>query len=359
MLNSRREFSRGRKRGRPRSKSAPATIAVDKLRIKETRKKWSPKAMEDAMAAVKNGQMTVFRPTKIYNVPKSTLHDRISGKVRHGDKPGPKPYLSSTEEKELADFLVDVAKVGYGRTRKQVCTIAGSCAHDKGRLESPVVASHGWFVRFMQRQPQLSVRKGDPTANVRMECLTEEVISDYFALLKEEMTKGNFMNSPNRIYNVDETGISLDGHAPRVIALKGQKKVRYRTSGNKNQITVIACVSASGQCIPPFVIFDAKRLNNDWRKDEVPGCSYGLSDKGWVDSGLFKGEHFIEHAVSARPLLLLLDGHSSYYQPELINFTKQYEIVLFCLPTHTTHENQPLDASILKSLNHWQAVCYT
>ena len=63
---------------------APAAIAVDKLRTKETRKKWSPKAMEDAMAAVKNGQMTVFRAAKTCNVPKSTLHDRISGKVRHG-----------------------------------------------------------------------------------------------------------------------------------------------------------------------------------------------------------------------------------------------------------------------------------
>jgi len=58
--------------------------------------------MEDAMATVKNGQMTVFRAANAYNVPKSTLHDWISGKVRHGDKPGPKPYLSSTEEKELA-----------------------------------------------------------------------------------------------------------------------------------------------------------------------------------------------------------------------------------------------------------------
>ena len=67
-------------------------------------------------------------------------------------------------------------------------TIAGSCAFDKGRLESPVVASHEWFRRFMERQLQLSYRKGDPTANARMECLTEEVISDYFALLKEELT---------------------------------------------------------------------------------------------------------------------------------------------------------------------------
>jgi len=58
-----------------------------------------------------------------------------------------------------------------------------------------------------------------------MKCLTEEVISGYFALLKQELTKGNFMNSPNRIYNVDEAGVSLEGHAPRVVSLKGQKKV--------------------------------------------------------------------------------------------------------------------------------------
>ena len=80
-------------------------------------------------------------------------------------------------------------------------------------------------------------------------------------LLKEVLVENQLLNSPNRIYNVDETGIALDGHASRIVAKRGQKKVRYRTSGNKNQITVIACVSASGQCIPPFVIFDAKQLN--------------------------------------------------------------------------------------------------
>ena len=68
---------------------------------------------------------------------------------------------------------------------------------------------------------------------------------------------------------------------------EGTEKVRYRTTGNKNQITVIACVNGSGQCILPFVIFDAKRLNMEWRKDEVVGTAYGLSAKGWVDSELF------------------------------------------------------------------------
>ena len=86
-------------------------------------------------------------------------------------------------------------------------------------------------------------------------------------MLRDVLTENFF------VYNIDETGIALDGHIPRVIAKRGQKKVRYRTSG---QITVIACVNASGQRIPPFVIFDAKRFNMEWRKEEVGGTSYGL-----------------------------------------------------------------------------------
>ena len=75
-------------------------------------------------------------------------------------------------------------------------------------------------------------------------------------------------------------------------------------------------------------------LGMEWRKDEVAGTSYGLSEKGWVDSKLFKGwlsEHFLANAVGVRPILLLLDGHSSHYQPELVSFAREYGIILFCL----------------------------
>ena len=51
-------------------------------------------------------------------MPRQTLGDRVSGKVVHGTKPGPKPFLTSVEENELSNFLVDVAKAGYGKTRK-------------------------------------------------------------------------------------------------------------------------------------------------------------------------------------------------------------------------------------------------
>ena len=51
--------------------------------------------------------------------------------------------------------------------------------------------------------------------------------------------------------------------------------------------------------------------------------------------------HFLQHAVSGHPLLLVLDGHSSHYDPEMIRFAKEHG----SLPSHTTHEAQTLDVS--------------
>lgn len=53
----------------------------------------------------------------MYGVPKSTSHDYVSGKVRFGTRPGSTPYLSRGEEEELASFLVQVARIGYPRSK--------------------------------------------------------------------------------------------------------------------------------------------------------------------------------------------------------------------------------------------------
>jgi len=97
------------------------------------------------------------------------------------------------------------------------------------------------------------------------------------------MIKEKLLNSPSQIYNVDEIGMPLDHRPPKVVSKRVLKKVRCRTSGNQSQITVIACVSATGHAIPLYVIFDAKDMNYEWMKGEVPGTRYGVSDSdGWT-----------------------------------------------------------------------------
>jgi len=203
--------------------------------------------MKAAMKAVSEG-LSVNQASRYYGVPKTTLHDRVSGRVIHGVKPGPRPYLSPAEEEELGNYLKDCAKMGYGKTRKDVLGIVQSTASDKGLLRSERV-TEGWWRRFLERQPKLSLRQGDSTAHIRMDAVNRETMEQYFALLDDTLTTHGLLNKPSQIYNVDETGVPFNPRPPKVVAAKGKetKKVRYRSSGRKGQITVVGCASAADQ----------------------------------------------------------------------------------------------------------------
>ncbi len=69
--------------------------------------------MERAMKDVTNGTLTVRRAAVEYGVPRSTLHDRVSGKVFPGAVSGAPRYLDVDEEEELVEFLLGCAEVGY------------------------------------------------------------------------------------------------------------------------------------------------------------------------------------------------------------------------------------------------------
>ena len=75
--------------------------------------------METAMEAVMNGKTSINKAAVMYNVPCTSLKDRLSGKVVHGTRPGPKRYLNELEEKVLDDHLIEAASIGYGKTRRE------------------------------------------------------------------------------------------------------------------------------------------------------------------------------------------------------------------------------------------------
>ena len=187
------------------------------------------------------------------------------------------------------------------------------------------------------------------------------VIEKYFNLLEDTIRSNGLTQRPGQIFNCDETGLSLSHKPPKVVVKAGQKHPYAVTSGNKAQITVLACASASGYTIPPMIIFDRKSLSSQMIQSEVPDTFYGLSDSGWMDSTLFEEwfkSHFLRHAPAARPLLLLLDGHCSHYNPSVLRMARDEQVILFCLPPHTTHLLQPLDNGIFSSLkDNWRKEC--
>ena len=69
--------------------------------------------MAKVCSAVAMGKCSVRRAAEEYQVPRATLHDRVSGKVQFGACSGPPKYLTSDEESQLADFLRNCAQIGY------------------------------------------------------------------------------------------------------------------------------------------------------------------------------------------------------------------------------------------------------
>ena len=142
----------------------------------------------------------------------------------------------------------------------------------------------------------------------------------------------------------------LDPPPPCVAARRGQKHPSVIGSGDKSQITVLACCNAAGYATPPFMIFDRKKLKPEYAVGKIPGTLYGLSKDSWIDGELFAlwfSQLFLRYAPQARSLLLLMDRHSSHFNPSVVCRAAEEQVVLFCFTPHTTHLTQPLDKDAL------------
>ena len=102
--------------------------------------------MLGTMNAVAEGEMGINRAALEFGVPPTTLKDRIAGRVVHGSKSGPKPYLTHEEKLELVKFLINCSKMGYGKTRGECLNIVEAIVEKKGLKEAgDCMIIHGWW----------------------------------------------------------------------------------------------------------------------------------------------------------------------------------------------------------------------
>jgi hypothetical protein len=140
--------------------------------------------------------------------------------------------------------------------------------------------------------------------------------------------------------NMDESGMPLDHKQLKRVAAKGTKKVHRPVSGNRSQITIVACANAAGHALPS----KGQNFNHEWSVGEVPDTLYGMSKNGWIDMVHFH-EWFekicLKHIPPQRPVMLLCDGHGSHYTPEAISRAAAEGVIILCIPPKTTHKAQP------------------
>ena len=95
--------------------------------------------MARALASVTKGGMTVREAALHYGVPRSTLGDRVSGKVLTGAVSGPQMYLDEEEEKELVQSSL-VVHVKFSTRMSREC-LQVKCVTKRGERNAVALFS--------------------------------------------------------------------------------------------------------------------------------------------------------------------------------------------------------------------------
>ena len=201
----------------------------------------------------------------------------------------------------------------------------------------------------------------EPTSINRAVGFNKPSVDRFFEAYKAELEKKTF--DASKIYNMDESGLTVVHRPGKVIAKRGQKKVGKIVSGEKGQtVTVICSFSASGNYIHPALIFKRKRMTNRLLHGTPSGTVGYCSENGWTNNEVFLKwlEHFTKFAKPTKdePVILILDGHGSHKTLAAVDFARDHGIVMISLPPHTTHELQPLDLTFYGALKaHYNSEC--
>ena len=161
--------------------------------------------------------------------------------------------------------------------------------------------------------------------------------------------------SADCIYNIDETDLTTVHKLVKVIAGKGVKQVGQVTSAERGTlVTMVGCINALGNFIPPFLIFSRVHFRSHMLKGAPTGTKGDANPSGWINTEIFLKwfDHFVEygHPSKDHPLLLIMDNHKTHISIELMDKAKDSNVVPLTLPPHCSHKLQPLDRSVFGPL---------
>lgn len=181
-----------------------------------------------------------------------------------------------------------------------------------------------------------------------------DFLSDFYSTLGDLLKQYQFR--PIDIFNTDEVGIQI---ASRTIHLFTSRAVIRRNLVGDGHLTVLFTTNADGQIFKPFFIFPGTDLSC------IPSGSFqndvytSFNTSAYMDEEQFQQwlSCFINEIASERlqngilkPILLIVDGHSSRLNPTTVLTAACHNIILLCLPSHMTHLLQPNDCFFNKTV---------
>jgi hypothetical protein len=312
-----------------------------------------------AIKAYQDGQIKSIRAAaRAYDLPHNTLLYRLHGHPTRENSQLSNRKLTSTEEESLVQWINSMDERGQPPRIASVRDMANLLliSRTESAESAPLTVGDCWVRRFIQRHPNLKTKFSRKYDHQRALCEDSEIIRGWFQLVDNTIKKYGILSED--IYNFDETGFQMGVISTAKVVTGAERAGRAPLvqPGNREWVTVIEAVNATGWALSPMIILKGKMHQASWYENLPPSWVIGVSDNGWTTDQLglmWLKEVFNKqtqtHTVG-RYRLLILDGHGSHATAEFDQFCMQNSIIALYMPPHSSHLLQPLDVSCFSPL---------
>lgn len=310
--------------------------------------------IQRAIAAYQAKEVNSVRQAAfLFNVPRSTLGDRLRGGNNHQTGAQRLQRLTPAEEDSVVKAIYQLDAWGWPMSISAIEHLAVQLLRAKD--DTKPLGDH-WYYRFLSRHPDLRTRRSRAMDQSRKDALDHQTADQWFKLF--QTTRLAYSIADDDIYNMDEKGC-MKGMGDNTVVIVPRRKLEVPSSiqpGNREWVSIIECISANGYVLPPFIIFEGVRIQQSWIPDSLDDdVVIQVSPNGWTDCNIALEwiQHFEKHTrprTVGTHRLLILDGHASHVSPQFVEYCNANNIVPLCLPPHSTHELQPLDVGVFGPL---------
>ncbi|POM64416.1 Hypothetical protein PHPALM_20054 [Phytophthora palmivora] len=224
-------------------------------------------------------------------------------------------------------------------------------------------ALRAWVTRFLKRN-RLTVRRITHRGTKRREDLQE--VADAFASavntaveLEGVLSKlSSYTEKYSSLFNMDQTGVCIDSPGRLTVDYVGAENIDVvqGTAINGSRYTVFLCASATGEKLPPFIVFTGVPGGPVSKEVEAatfgdPSCAHTVQRKAWTDHDTMQkwiNEVWVPHLYGCK--LLLLDSLKVHKMASVRNELQNHchtQVEYF--PPGITGLSQPMDVSVMHS----------
>lgn len=328
--------------------------SLDEERIKSAVSEVASKVLSIRKAAEKYGIKPATLQHRVEKFRKASEENQSSSSNLYGSKYTVAQVFTAQQEKLFSEYLLTCSKMHYGLSLQQLLTLAYEYAEHLGckypeSWKKNKCAGKDWAAGFRKRNQELSLRKPENTSAARSFAFNKTAVAEFFNNFERVMLRYKF--TPDRIVNLDETGINTVLPTPKVLADKKQRQVGQTVSAERGElVTFCGIVTATGSALPPVYIFPRVHFKDPFLNG-APQGSLGLANRsGWMTAELYiQVLKHIQRQTSCskdNPILIICDNHESHISIEAVNYCRDNGIIYLSLPPHTSHKLQPLDVSV-------------